>query len=55
MEIYISIDGVLRNTIAKFDYHYKDHYLDSSLYIQLPKMHPINGIHHHLRIRYMYY
>ena len=29
MEIYISIDGVLRNTIAKFDYHYKDHYLDS--------------------------
>lgn len=29
MEIFISIDGVLRNTIAKFDYHYKDYYLDS--------------------------
>ena len=29
MEIYINIDGVLRNTIAKFDYHYKSHYLDS--------------------------
>ena len=29
MEILINIDGVLRNTIAKFDYHYKDHYLDS--------------------------
>lgn len=28
MEIYISIDGVLRNTIQKFDYHYKDFYLD---------------------------
>jgi len=29
MEIYISIDGVLRNTIQKFDYHYKDAYLNS--------------------------
>lgn len=29
MEIYISIDGVLRNTIQKLDYHYKDLYLDS--------------------------
>lgn len=29
MEIFISIDGVLRNTIAKFDYHYKNYYLDS--------------------------
>lgn len=29
MNIFISIDGVLRNTIAKFDYHYKDYYLDS--------------------------
>jgi hypothetical protein len=27
MEIFISIDGVLRNTIQKFDYHYKDAYL----------------------------
>jgi hypothetical protein len=29
MEIYLSIDGVLRNTIQKFDYHYKDAYLES--------------------------
>jgi len=29
MEIFISIDGVIRNTIQKFDYHYKDCYLDS--------------------------
>jgi hypothetical protein len=31
MEIFISIDGVLRNTIQKFDYHYHDAYLDSEL------------------------
>ena len=31
MEIFISIDGVLRNTIPKFDYHYKDYYLDSEV------------------------
>lgn len=29
MEIFISIDGVLRNFIQKFDYHYKDAYFDS--------------------------
>ncbi len=29
MEIYISIDGVIRNTIQKFDYHYNDAYLNS--------------------------
>jgi hypothetical protein len=29
MEVYISIDGVLRNTIQKFDYHYNDAYLAS--------------------------
>jgi len=29
MEIFVSIDGVLRNTIQKFDYHYRDAYLDS--------------------------
>lgn len=27
MEIFISVDGVLRNTIQKLDYHYKDAYL----------------------------
>lgn len=31
MEILISIDGVLRNTIQKFDYHYNDAYLSSEL------------------------
>ena len=31
MEILISIDGVLRNTIQKFDYHYNDAYLSSDL------------------------
>lgn len=29
MDVYISINGVLRNFIQKFDYHYKDNYLDS--------------------------
>jgi len=29
MEIYLSIDGVLRNTIQKFDYHYRDAYIDT--------------------------
>jgi hypothetical protein len=29
MEIYISIDGVLRNLIQKFNYHYNDAFLDS--------------------------
>ena len=27
MEIYLSIDGVIRNTIQKFDYHYNESYL----------------------------
>ena len=31
MEIFISIDGVLRNTIQKFDYHYNDAYIDSDI------------------------
>lgn len=29
MEIFISIDGVIRNTIQKFDYHYNDAYLNA--------------------------
>lgn len=29
MEIFISIDGVLRNLIQKFDYHYHDYFIDS--------------------------
>ncbi len=31
MEIFISIDGVLRNTIQKLDYHYTDAYIDSDI------------------------
>lgn len=31
MDIFISIDGVLRNTIQKLDYHYKDTYLGSEI------------------------
>lgn len=31
MNIYISIDGVLRNTIQKFHYHYNDYYLNSDI------------------------
>lgn len=30
MEIFISVNGVLRNTIQKFDYHYNDYYLEST-------------------------
>lgn len=29
MNIYVNIDGVLRDTIQKFDYHYKEYYLNS--------------------------
>jgi hypothetical protein len=35
MEIFVSIDGVLRNTIQKFDYHYRDAYLDQKRKIRL--------------------
>ena len=34
MEIYISIDGVLRNTIQKFDYHYNESYFNSDVIIE---------------------
>lgn len=29
MEIYISINGVLRNFIQKFDYHYNNHFIET--------------------------
>lgn len=29
MNVYISLDGVIRNTIEKFEYHYNDYYLES--------------------------
>ena len=28
MEIFITIDGVLRNTLQKFDYHYREYFLE---------------------------
>lgn len=31
MEVYISINGVLRNFIQKFDYHYNYHFLESDV------------------------
>jgi hypothetical protein len=31
MEVYISINGVLRNFIQKFEYHYKSHFLETEL------------------------
>ena len=31
MEVYISIDGVLRNTIQKFDYHYGESFIVSEI------------------------
>lgn len=31
MEIFISIDGVIRNLIQKFDYHYRDAFIDAEL------------------------
>lgn len=31
MEIFISIDGVLRNTIQKFEYHYNEFFLNSDV------------------------
>jgi hypothetical protein len=34
MEIYISIDGVLRNTIQKFDYHYNEAFFNSDVIIE---------------------
>ncbi len=29
MNVYVNIDGVLRNTLQKFDYHYKDYFLNT--------------------------
>lgn len=33
MEVYVSINGVLRNLIQKFDFHYQDHFLDTDVII----------------------
>ena len=34
MEVYISIDGVLRNTIQKFEYHYNESFLVDDVVIE---------------------
>jgi hypothetical protein len=34
MEIFISIDGVLRNTIQKFDYHYNESFLAEDVVLE---------------------
>jgi hypothetical protein len=31
MEVYVSINGVLRNLIQKFEYHYKNNFLDAEI------------------------
>jgi len=31
MRIFVSINGVLRNFIEKFDYHYQDYFLNSEV------------------------
>lgn len=43
MEIFVSIDGVLRNTIQKFDYHYKDYYLNTEPDVDESFDYGING------------
>jgi len=34
MEVYISINGVLRNLVEKFDYHYQNNYLESDIEVE---------------------
>ncbi len=46
MEILISIDGVIRNTIQKFDYHYNDAYIESEIEdntFEYGKIEPVNN------------
>lgn len=44
MEIFVSIDGVLRNTIQKFDYHYKDYFLNTESNDEENFDYGINGV-----------
>jgi len=37
MDVYISINGPLRNLIQKFDYHYKDEFIDSDFLVEEDK------------------
>ena len=34
MEVYISINGVLRNLIQKFEYHYENNFLESDIEVE---------------------
>ena len=43
MEIFVNIDGVLRNTLQKFDYHYKDYFLNTDADSQETFEYGING------------
>ena len=44
MEIFVNIDGVLRNTLQKFDYHYKDYFLNTEPDSQENFEYGINGV-----------
>jgi len=44
MEIFVNIDGVLRNTLQKFDYHYKDYFLNTEPDSQEIFEYGINGV-----------
>lgn len=44
MEIFVNIDGVLRNTLQKFDYHYKDYFLNTEPDEQEIFEYGINGV-----------
>jgi hypothetical protein len=35
MEVYVSINGVLRNLIQKFHFHYQDHFIDTDVTIDI--------------------
>ena len=34
MEVYVNINGVLRNLIQKFEYHYNNNFLDSEIEVE---------------------
>jgi hypothetical protein len=44
MEIFVNIDGVLRNTLQKFDYHYKDYFLNTDPDAQETFEYGIDGV-----------
>lgn len=49
MEIYISINGVLRNFLQKFEYHYNDYFLDTETYNEEKKDDFDYGINYPIR------